>query len=101
MPDIRKLTEDEYTMLQSQLFTLGRIVRDMPLDAMLEQISRTETIAPFVDPTRYRAGMGKLELIKRMAVGLRGFQRTLPTLDEAKKLDEDAARWLELAGEGG
>ena len=101
MPEIRKLTEDEYTMLQSQLFTLGRLVRDMPLDAMLEQISKAEAIGPFVDPTRYRAGIGKLELVKRMAVGLRGFQRTLPTLDEAKKLDDEAARLLELAGEGG
>lgn len=100
MPDSRKLTPGEYTMLQSQLFTLANLVRDMPLDAMLEQISRTETIAPFTNPTLYRAGIAKLELVKRMAVALRGFQRSLPTLDEARKLDDEARQWLELAGEG-
>jgi hypothetical protein len=97
----RKLTDAEYTMLQSQLFTFGNIVRDMPLDAMLERISKAETIAPFTNPTLHRAGIAKLELIKRMAEGLRGFQRTLPTLDEAKRLDAEAERWLELAGERG
>lgn len=101
MPDIRKLTEDEYTMVQSQLFTLGRLVRDMPLSAFLEQLSKAEAIAPFVDPTMYRAGIGKLELVKRMAVALRTFQNSLPTLDEAKKLEADAERWLDLAGERG
>ena len=69
-----EITEQDYIQLQQQILCCAKIVADMPLDAFLEKINVCESLAPVIDPTLYRQGQDKLQLIKKLALGLRSFQ---------------------------
>lgn len=89
----RKITPEEYETLQSQLFTIARLVRDMPLTAFLEQLAHADSVGPMLDPTAWRHASKRLDLIKRLAEGLRAFQRSIPTIEEALEADAAAATY--------
>jgi hypothetical protein len=93
-----KLSREEYDNVQSQLTTLAALVRLMPLGDFIEQLEHADTVGPMLDPTGWRAAREHLEMLKRMAIALHGFQRVLPTLEEALAMDERRDKLLELAG---
>lgn len=97
MPDDETMTDEEYMVLQSQLFLLARLVRPMKVGAFLRRIARAETVGPIFDPTAYRAAEAKLEIIKELACGLAAFQRSLPSEEEAERADAQQKRMLGLS----
>lgn len=93
-----EISKEEYQATQMQVMTLAALVRDLPLEAFLDAISHCETTASFFNPTLYRAGQPKLELIKRVAVAARKFQAALPTREECEAAERESAAWLRLGG---
>lgn len=81
------MTDEEYTLTQSQLILLAQFVNKLDLAGFLQRINQTETVAPFVDPTLYRQGAANLNQIKRLALALRPFQQ------EIQKQINERERW--------
>lgn len=75
--DVR-ITKDKYIETQQQLLLLAGIVRDMPLAEFIAAAERANAFGPVTDPSLWKAGQQNLEVIKKMAQGLRAFQDALP-----------------------
>ena len=88
------LSNEQYALCQAHLLTIGAIVRDMPLEAFLARLERTDAVAAILDPTLARAAGAHLELVKRMATALQNFKATLPTLEQALELDARRQQYL-------
>lgn len=79
--DADSIDNDDYITVQSQLLLFAGIVRQLPLRAFLARIDRAEAIGfLFVRPADYQRALPNLDTLKRMAEGLRAFQRSLPNL---------------------
>lgn len=50
------------------------------LDAFIDWARRSETMAPFIDPTAYMRGGDKLRLVIRSAEALRTYAKTIQDL---------------------
>ena len=83
------ITEEQYITTQHQLQFVASMIADWPLEAMLEEIGRTETIAPFLDPTLYIAGRDKLEDVKALV------RAALPLKREAQRQIDEQRRAAE------
>ena len=69
------ITEQDYIQVQQQILFCAKIVVDMPLAEFLQKIDVCESLAPIVDPTLFRQGQDKLQLIKELARGLQQFHK--------------------------
>ena len=67
MDDIRYLAE------WARIQPLILLVADIPVTEMLQQIGHIHTVAPILDPTAYRNGMGNLEEQEALLRGLAPF----------------------------
>jgi len=92
------MTPDEYERTQSQIMLLGGLVRELPLDDFVRAAEHADAIAPLTHPSHWIAGKDKLDAVLEMARALRHFQSALPTLEEAQKLDADAANRMRRLG---
>lgn len=92
------LSKEEFSMVGTQLLTLGALVREMPLGEFIRQCEHADAFAPLLAPSHWIAGKDKLDLMKRLAEGLHHFQRALPTQEEAEKLDREADERAERLG---
>ena len=79
------LTDEEYTAIQSQLVAFAGIVSDMRLEEFIQRISRTETIAPLIDPTLYMQAHENLADIKELASSLLPFQKAINKIKERRE----------------
>ena len=52
--------ELEYSTNMERAYLLLRVLADIPVDDMLNQITRAETIGPIVDPTLYQQNRGRM-----------------------------------------
>jgi len=78
------ITTESYIETQRQILHCAEIVAVLPLAAFLEKINVCESIAPRTDPTLWRQGHKKLQLIKELANGLEEFQRIVKGQIETK-----------------
>jgi hypothetical protein len=69
-----EISIEDYKETQAAILGVARLVFPLPLDAMLNAISRSETVGPFVDPTLWREGSEPLARFKALVVKLRAFQ---------------------------
>ena len=61
------ITDEQYLNTQTQLTLIAGLAQDMDLNGFLARINDSHSIAPILDPTLYRAGMKRLELIADLA----------------------------------
>jgi len=89
------MTEEEYKKTQDIILRVGKDIRFLNLTEFIETIASTESIAPMIDPTAYRAAMKNLSVIKEMAYGLIDFQNKLPNLSSVLEGLADAKQYKE------
>jgi hypothetical protein len=77
----------EFHMVTQQLLMIGNLVKEINLADYVNAINRADAVAPIVDPTLWMKGHRKTDILKKMAEGLLEFQRSLPTIEEAKRAD--------------
>jgi hypothetical protein len=92
------LSREEFAMVGTQLLTLGALVREMPLGDFIRQCEHSDAFGPLFAPSHWIAGKDKLDMMKRLAEGLRHFQVAIPTREEAEKLDREADERAERLG---
>ena len=63
-----KMSDEQYLETQQQLVMLWSVVKDLDLGEFLSRISLAEAVGPIVDPTLYKRGMYKMEVIKGLAL---------------------------------
>ena len=63
----------EYLAHMAQVVALAQCVEDIPVTDMLQHIGHLHTVAPILDPTSYRNGMGNLEQQEKILRGLSPF----------------------------
>lgn len=68
------MTGEQYTIVQEQIFLLGQLVRDLPLDEFIQKAQRADAIGPIINPTLWMRGNKNLQKIIDLAVALREFQ---------------------------
>lgn len=72
MPHISR--EDAHLLIV-QLQSMAFLVENMPLVEFINEINRTDALAPILEPTWYRRVMGDLEDLDKLANGLLEFQK--------------------------
>lgn len=75
-----RISDEEYELIQSQIFTLAAVIAEMNLEGFLDRISEAESIAPILDPTLFIRGSRNLEKIKELAVSIQRVKRTVINL---------------------
>lgn len=81
------MDEAEFHIITQQLLMLGGLVQDVKLTEYINAIERADAVGPVFNPTLWMRGHKKTDILKKMAEGLRAFQKSLPTAEEAKKAD--------------
>lgn len=89
------LHEIETTLLC--LLNIARLAQLGPSDEELRRYidaaAKSDTIAPFLDPTLWMRGSKKNNLFLKIARALATFRASLPTLEEAEEADRQAAAY--------
>lgn len=67
----------EYLAHLTQVGLLATCVEDIPVTDMLQHIGHLHTVAPILDPTAYRDGMGNLEQQEKLLRGLATFVKAV------------------------
>jgi hypothetical protein len=65
---------ETYKTTQAQMQMMGEMVIGMPLEEFIAQIDHTHSVAPCLDPTLYMKAGDRLDMIREIAVALKGFQ---------------------------
>lgn len=98
------MEHEAYVHGQHWAHTLALLSERVPAAEMLQEINRTESIAPFTDPTLYHRGLDRLAIVKRYLeatahwqVAARAFladwERTEPAAARAREaLSKDATQ---------
>jgi hypothetical protein len=81
------MDEANFCMVTQQLLMLGNLVKDLDLAEYINSIDRSDSVGPILDQTLWRKGHRKTQLLRKMAEGLLQFQRSIPTIEEAKRAD--------------
>jgi len=84
------MDEANFHMVTQQLLMLGNLVKDLELAEYINAINRSDSVGPILDPTLWRKGHRKTQLLRKMAEGLLQFQRSIPAIEDAKRADLDA-----------
>ena len=71
------MDKETYAATQQILLDIARKVVLLQLDDFLAAIERADTLGPILDPTLYRAGVGSMMKIERIASACRAFQREI------------------------
>jgi hypothetical protein len=61
------MTDEEYTVVQTQVILIANVVKTMALEDFLARIDQAHTIAPLADPTLYQRAAGRLCDIETLA----------------------------------
>jgi hypothetical protein len=83
------VTDEEYAQAQQQVLMMAHIVRGIPLAAMLNAISRADSIGPIVDPTLWMHGHQNMHKIERLASALRKFQAVVEEVMPGMEVEND------------
>lgn len=62
-----RMTDEQYLDTQKKIIAIGAHVRALNLTGFLDRVSTAETFGPFVDPTRYRMAIARIEGLKELA----------------------------------
>ncbi len=81
------MDEADFHMLTQQLLTFGSLVKDLKLSEYIDAINQSDAVGPITDPTLWRKGHPKTDILKKMAEGLLKFQQSLPSPEEALRAD--------------
>ena len=71
------IEKEEYEAAQAQLVVLAQIAAGLPLEEMLKQIGRAETLGPILDPTLWIKGSTKLSQVKALVQAAMPLKREL------------------------
>lgn len=69
------MNDSQYRDTQDRLQLIGSLALTLDLDGFLDRISRTETLAPILDPTLYMRGSDKLQQVRELAEAVHRVQR--------------------------
>lgn len=69
------MTREEYQDTQANVLTIARIALLLPLEEFVAAIDHADAVGPILDPTLYRAGMGKMQQVRELAVAVQRVQR--------------------------
>jgi len=75
------MTNEIYQVTQDQLVIGARYLSALDMDGFRARISRSEAIAPIVDPTLYRQAHRRLEAINNLAAAAQSVQAALRALN--------------------
>jgi hypothetical protein len=81
------MDEADFHMVTQQLLMLGNLVKELQLAEYINAINRADSVGPILDPTLWRKGHRKTDILRKMAEGLLEFQKSLPTPEEAQRAD--------------
>lgn len=70
-----RLAPDVYRAAQDRIVDVAGSLLGLPIDELLADIERSETLGPILDPTLYLRADKTLRQIKRLAVAARELQR--------------------------
>lgn len=95
MNEEREKVRAELELTLLQLINVTRLVRfigpgDEELKRYIEAASRSDTIAPILDPTLWMRGHRKNDCFLKIARALATFRASLPTPEEAEEADHVA-----------
>lgn len=79
------MDKQEYLETQRQIFFFANSVYNMPLKEFIELADKADAVGPILDPTLWRESHESLDIIRRLARGLKGFQDTAIKLSEESK----------------
>lgn len=74
----RTMGRAEYEAVQSQILMLAALVREINVEDFLRCISLSEATGPILDPTLFLCASKNLEEIKKIALGVQAFKKSLP-----------------------
>jgi hypothetical protein len=78
-PKLEAMTAEEYVQIQQNLVLMAGLVAGLKLDAFIQRIELASAVGPVLAPELFVAAGDTLAAFKKMAVGLREFQRSLPS----------------------
>lgn len=88
-PTRNAMEEIDVTLLH--LINVARLARlgpsDEALQSYIDAASRSDTIAPIIDPTLWMRGHKKNDCFLKIARALQTFRASLPTMQEAMEAD--------------
>lgn len=94
-----RLTNEDFSTIQSQLTVFGGAVMTLDLEAFIDRCSHAEAVAPFIDPTAFMQGHEKLAALKDLAEGAlkfklaaHAFRNTMLRLDAKAAMAAEVAR---------
>lgn len=94
------LSPEAYTVAVQQIALIANMIRGIPVDKILDQISLTESSAPLFNPTAYMVGRHQLELTAKLVRAAQAFQRALPTREECEEAERKTEAEKRAAGRG-
>lgn len=62
------MEREDYIITQQQLITVANMASTIDLENFISMISRTESVAPVIDPTLYMKGADNLSALKKLAI---------------------------------
>lgn len=73
------MTPDEYRGTLINCWFLARTIAAMPLEEMVAAINHSHSVGPILDPTLYRANLGKVQEDATVVGALLGAQQEILT----------------------
>ena len=78
------MDDEQYAQTQGQIMLLASALLALDLDGFLARIGRAHALAPILDPTLYRDGVGNLTKIEDVARALRQAQASIRAVAEGR-----------------
>ena len=83
--DMLRMSNVEYTATQDAILLAASVVQQLDIDAFLDRIRYTNTLAPMINPSVYRAGQKTLAAVEDLARAAKAFKdAALRFADEVK-----------------
>ena len=83
-PPRKRLSNEDFFTIQSQLAVFGGAVATLDLEGFLERIGTAEAVAPLIDPSAFIAGHEKMALVKSVAEAALVFKRAVVAAQKAE-----------------
>jgi hypothetical protein len=84
------MSDAEYRAHMNALAALVRVMRTLPVDALLDIVQRCETVAPLLEPTAYmRGGSRRLDEQRRLLTAARDLVRVAEAIGRENGVNVD------------
>lgn len=83
--DVDPMSDEEYVFTQQRILMLAAFIRETDTAGFLQRIERMHAAGPIVDPSLYRDGVNRVEIIEQTARALASTMAKLPKVSDIKK----------------